>query len=157
MGLFDLLHGARNRASTLDDQARNRLMEAWGLDEGDLAERAPRKTDEGTPLEYDRAQWVRKLRHLLDELPDSEPRWEQLVREGRAKQFDEAWMRRLMLDEFAMMVRRAVADRVFTERERKKLDQARVLIGLNEAEASAIYSSVIKEAETFFGQHVEGT
>lgn len=156
MGLFDLLHGARNRASTLDEKARARLIEAWGLEEGDLSERSPEKTAGGTPLDYDRNQWVRKLRHVLDELPDSEPRWEVLVREGRAKQFDEAWMRRLMLDEFAMMVRRAVADRVFTERERKKLDLARYLIGLNEAEASAIYASVVQEAETFFGEHVEG-
>ncbi|QDV37979.1 hypothetical protein [Tautonia plasticadhaerens] len=157
MGLFELLHGARNRASTLDERTRSRLIEAWGLDEGDLAERAPEETAGGTPLDYDRTQWVRKLRHLLDELPDSEPRWEVLVREGRAKRFDETWMRGLMLDEFAMMVRRAVADRVFTERERKNLDQARSLIGLNEAEASAIYASVVREAESFFGEHVEGT
>ena len=157
MGLFDLLNGARHRASALDERTREKLMVAWGLDQDEVVAREPETTPEGTPLDYDRTQWVRKLRHILDELPDSEPRWGQLVQEARAKQFDETWMRRLMLDEFAMLVRRAVADRLFTERERRKLDQARFLIGLNEAEAEAVYGSVVREAETFFGEHVEGT
>ncbi len=115
-----------------------------------------RLTPEGAPLDYDRTQWLRKLKHILDELPDSEPRWEQLVREGRAKGFEESWMRHLMLEEFTLLVRRAVADRVFSERERRKLDLARVLVGLDQAQAEAIYASVVKEAETFFGEEVEG-
>lgn len=157
MGLFDLLNGARHRASTLDERTRGKLLEAWGLADEEVAARAPEVTPEGTPLDYDRTQWVRKLRHILDELPESEPRWGQLVQEARAKQFDEAWVRRLMLEEFAMMIRRAVADRLFTERERRKLDQARVLIGLNAEEARGIYANVVREAEAFFGEHVEGT
>jgi hypothetical protein len=157
MGLFDLLHGARDRASTLDDRSRAKLLEAWGLAEADVAnEQVPRYSAGETPLDYDRAQWLRKLKHILDELPDSEPRWEQLVREGRAKEFDDAWMRHLMLEEFSLLVRRAVADRVFSERERRKLDLARTLVGLDETEAKAIYASVVKEAETFFGEEVEG-
>lgn len=157
MGLFDLLHGARDRASTLDDRSRAKLLEAWGLAADDVArDRAPRSNAEGTELDYDRAQWLRKLKHILDELPDSESRWEQLVREGKAKGFDETWMRHLMREEFALLVRRAVADRVFSERERRKLDLARILVGLNESEAEAIYASVVKEAETFFGEEVEG-
>ncbi|MEW4566448.1 hypothetical protein AB1L88_01145 [Tautonia sp. JC769] len=157
MGLFDRLHGARDRASTLDDRSRAKLLEAWGLVEADVAnDQVPRYSAEGTSLDYDRAQWLRKLKHILDELPDSEPRWEQLVREGRAKGFDDAWMGHLMREEFALLVRRAVADRVFSERERRKLDQARILVGLSEAEAEAVYASVVKEAETFFGEEVEG-
>ncbi|RUL86121.1 hypothetical protein [Tautonia sociabilis] len=157
MGFLDLLHGARGRASTLDERSRANLLRAWGLDESDLEERTPEDAGEKNPLDYDRSQWGRKLRHILDGLPDSESRWEHLIQEGRAKRFDEDWMRGLMRDEFAMMVRRAVADRVFTDRERQKLDRARTLIGLDEDEARAISSSVVREAESFFGEQVEGT
>ena len=157
MGLFDHLHGARDRASALDDRSRAKLLEAWGLIEDDVAnDRISRYSTQGTPLDYDRTQWLRKLKHILDELPESESRWDQLVQEGRAKGFDEAWMRHLMHEEFALLVRRAVADRVFSERERRKLDLARYLVGLDETQAEAIYASVVKEAETFFGEEVEG-
>lgn len=156
MGLFDRLNGARERASAMDDRARMRLLEAWGLVEDETAERVPLPSFEKTTLDYDRAQWVRKLKHILDELPDGESRWEQLLREARAKEFDGAWMSRMMLEEFTLLVRRAVSDRVFTEREKRKLDQARTLVGLDEAQAEAIYAAVVKEAESFFGEEVEG-
>lgn len=156
MGLFDLLHGARDRASAMDERARTRLLEAWGLAEDEVADPAPRPIPADSALDFDRAQWIRKLKHILEELPDSEPRWEQLVRDARAKGFDEPWMRGMMLSEFALLVRRAVSDRVFTDREKRKLDLARSLVGLNEAEAEAIYASVVKEAEAFFGEQVEG-
>ena len=154
MGLFELLHGARHRASSLDDQTRNKLIKAWGLDGEEVAARRPEQAADGLSLDYDRVQWLRKLKHVLDELPDSEQRWPQLVTEARAKGFDEAWMRRMMTDEFALMARRAVADQYFDESERRRLDLARYLIGLTEKEAQAIFQSVVSEAEAFFGGHV---
>lgn len=156
MGLFDLLHSARQQDSEMDERTRAKLYQAWGLSEENQFDRTAEEKTSATPLDYDRIQWIRKLRHVLSELPDSEDRWETLVREGRAKQFEDAWMRQFMLDEFAMLVRQAVADRVFTDRERQKLEVARLLIGLNETEANAIYTTVIREAETFFGEEVEG-
>jgi len=157
MGIFHLLQGARRKTSALDDHSREKLMQAWGLERDELAERRPERTAEGTRLDYDRVQWERKLKHILDELPESEPRWEPLMREARALGFDEAWARRVMTDEFALMVRRAVADRLFSERERRKLDLARYLIGLTEEEAEAITRTIVQDAESFFGEHVEGT
>ena len=55
-----------------------------------------------------------------------------------------------------MLVRRAVADRVVTDAEHRKLDQARDMLGIADAEAEAILHDVVSEAETFFGKSVEG-
>lgn len=140
----------------MDDRARARLLEAWGLAEDEVTTSAPRPIAADSSLDYDRAQWVRKLKNILEELPDSEPRWEQLVRDARAKGFDESWMQGMMLGEFSLLVRRAVSDRVFTDREKRKLELARNLVGLSEVDAESIYASVVKEAESFFGEEVDG-
>ncbi len=60
-------------------------------------------------------------------------------------------------EEFALMVRRAVADRDITLQEHHKLDLARTLIGLSEDEAEATLHAIAAEAEAFFGKPVEGT
>jgi len=159
MKLFDLIRGARRKASDLDEPSRQKLLQAWGLDENDWNQagtatlQAPRP-DEAS-RDYDRMQWQRKLKRVLDELPDSEPEWPQLLTEAKAKGFEDDWVRQQMLDEFSLMVRRAVADRHFNEHERRKLDLARYLIGLTTQEAESIYAKVVKEAESFFGENVE--
>ena len=56
-----------------------------------------------------------------------------------------------------MLVRRAVADRVVTEAEHRKLDFARDLLGIPDREAESILDTVVAEAETFFGKSIEGT
>ena len=55
-----------------------------------------------------------------------------------------------------MLVRRAVADRLFTEAEHRKIDLARDLMGIPEPDAEEILHQVVVEAEKFFGGAVEG-
>ena len=112
-----------------------------------------------TPFEsgiYDRTQWAKKFKRVLAELPGSQPEWDDVAAEGRAMDFDPAWVAQFGREEFALLVRRAVADRVVTEAEHQKLDLARDLIGIPDAEAEAILHIVVAEAETFFGGAVEG-
>jgi len=70
--------------------------------------------------------------------------------------FDPAWVEQCGRDEFTLLVRRAVADRVVTEAEHRKIDMARDLIGIPDAEAVAILNQVVAEAESFFGGTIEG-
>jgi hypothetical protein len=105
---------------------------------------------------YDQTNWLKKLKRILDGLPESRPEWDDLVAEARALNFDPDWVARSQVDEFMLLVRRAVADGVFTEPEHRKLDLARDLIGIPEAEAEAALSSIVAEAESFFGKTIEG-
>ena len=112
-----------------------------------------------TPFEsgvYDRAQWAKKFKRVLAELPASRADWEDVAAEARAMDFDPAWVSQCGRDEFALLVRRAVADRVVTEAEHRTLDLARDLIGIPDDEAVAILHAVVAEAESFFGESVEG-
>jgi len=105
---------------------------------------------------YDRVQWAKKLKRVLNELPDSRAEWEDVAAEARAMDFDPAWVAQCGLDEFALLVRRAVADRVMTEAEHRKLDLARDLLAIPDAEAETILQAIIAEAESFFGGSIEG-
>ena len=58
-------------------------------------------------------------------------------------------------EEFEFVVRRAVADRVVSEEEHRKIDLARKLIGMSEADAEQILHSIMAEAEAFFGTPVK--
>jgi len=111
----------------------------------------------GTPGAYDLQQWRKKLKRILAELPVSKPQWADLMAEERAMGFDPAWVRMCQLEEFQLLVRRAVSDRHFTEAEHRNLDLARDLIGIPEAEAVAILHAIVAEAEAFFGKPVEGS
>lgn len=114
---------------------------------------------EETPFDgsaYDRNQWARKLKRVMEGLPDTRPEWEDVVAESKAMGFDPDWVASSLRDGFAMLVRRAVADRVVTESEHRTLDLARDLSGIPDAEAEAILHAVVAEAETFFGESVEG-
>ncbi len=64
---------------------------------------------------YDRAQWHKKLKRILDELPGSKPEWDALVYEARALELDPAWVAQAQREEFQLLVRRIVSDRVVTE------------------------------------------
>jgi hypothetical protein len=61
-----------------------------------------------------------------------------------------------MISEFSLMMRRAVADRHVTPEEHSKIDLARSLIDIPEAEAEAMLQAIVREAESFFGNAVEG-
>ena len=104
---------------------------------------------------YDRVQWEKKLKRILDALPGSRADWPDLVTEARALGFEPEWVRRRQVEEFQLLVRRAVSDRHFTEAEHLKLDLARDLIGIPEPEAEALLLAIVAEAEAFFGKPVE--
>jgi hypothetical protein len=166
MGIFDALNRARSGARGADDARR--LAAAWGLDEAEVHPAQTSDEDQPAPAlspsapveteasAYDRSQWLRKLKRVLDELPDSEAEWEPMETEGKALKLGDSWMRMAAIEEFTLMVRRAVADRVFTRREHEKIEHARRVIGLSEREAEAIVDGVIREAEQFFGGAIEG-
>lgn len=103
---------------------------------------------------YDRAQWHKKLKRILDELPESKSEWESLTYEARALELEPDWVLQCQGEEFLLLVRRVVSDRVVTESEHHKLDLARQLIGLTESEAEAVVHAVVAEAESFFGKPV---
>jgi hypothetical protein len=154
MGFFDTLRrvlGGEQRGPEAGTPAKD-VTAAWGLEEGGAANPA----DLGAGA-YDRANWQKKLKRVLGELPDSEHQWPELMAEAKALKLDPEWVTRCQVEEFMLLIRRAVSDRHFTEAEHRKLDLARDLIGIPEAEAEAALHSVVAEAETFFGKSVEGT
>ena len=106
--------------------------------------------------EFDRTLWAKKVKSVLERLPDSQAEWPDVLADSRAMDFDPEWVRRCIRDEFTMLVRRAVGDRVVTAAEHRKLDLARDLLGIADGEAEAILHTVVSEAETFFGKSVEG-
>ncbi len=153
MGFFDALRRSLGGGAAPEPTAREIEARFLGVDPDEL----PLSPE--TPFEsgaYDRAQWAKKLKRVLAELPDSRADWEDVAAEARAMDFDPAWVAQCGRDEFAMLVRRAVADRVVTEAEHRKLDLARDLLGIPDAEAVSILHAVVAEAETFFGGTVEG-
>jgi hypothetical protein len=118
-------------------------------------DRAAAPHEAATPGVYDLQQWQKKLKRILDELPASRPQWHDVIAEARALGFDPEWVHRCQVDEFQLLVRRAVSDRHFTEAEHLKLDLARDLIGIPEAEAEAVLHAIIAEAEAFFDKPVK--
>jgi hypothetical protein len=152
MGFFDALRrvlgGHHSQAHGLADSG---LAKAWGLD-APVAEKPA--SEEASA--YDRAQWLKRLKRILAELPASKGEWTVLVADAKALHFDPKWLEECQREEFRLLVRRAVSDRKFTEAEHRKLDLARDLMGIPEAEAEEILHAIVAEAETFFGRSVEG-
>jgi hypothetical protein len=146
MGFFDTLRRVLGSEPRPLDR---KVADAWGLDETEERGAADSSI-------YDRGQWQKKLKRILDELPASRPEWDALVTEARALNLDPAWVTKCQIDEFLLLMRRAVSDGVFSEAEHRKLDLARDLIGIPETEAEAALHSIVSEAETFFGKSVEG-
>ena len=170
MGFLDTL-GRVLRSDPNDrdgrDVDRRRLRDTWGLDEGGSASpEFPGEAPAADPaamaappetVAYDRDQWRRKLKLILEKLPASQGQWDEHIREAGALGFDTAWVEQCQREEFALMVRHAVADLGVTLQEHHKLDMARTLIGLTEAEAEATLREIAGEAEAFFGKPIEGT
>jgi hypothetical protein len=150
MGFLDALNGALGRGRQAGPSAQGKLAESWGL--SNLAEIGAQLE----ALDYDRVQWRKKLKRILEKLPASETEWEVMLTEARALGFDEEWMLRTQIEEFSLMVRRAVADCNVTPEEHRRLDHARTLIGLSEEDGATLVHSIVAEAEAFFGHSVEG-
>lgn len=132
-------------------ERRSRIASAWGLNRDDLV-----SPTAGDSSEYDAAQWLKRLKRVLSELPATELEWPELVRDARAKGFGNDWARKAEIEEFRYLVRQSVADGLINEFEHKKLELARSLIGLDESEAAAIVQETIAEAESIFGKPIEG-
>lgn len=155
----------RSHEQPPEDSLR-RFRDAWGLDPeaGELVEptdEAPAVEAPSAPgpdargaSEYDRTQWRRKLHHIFEAGPATNPEWPALLREARALNLDDAWVADGMREEFTMLIRSHIADRRLTEDERANLDAVRRRIGWTEAEAAAIVESVVAEARRFFGGDV---
>jgi hypothetical protein len=164
MGFLDALNGAVGRSRRGGASEQVRLAESWGLGETSHSEfpgPAPaaepvEMTAPPETLDYDRAQWRKKVKRILEKLPASQAEWEPMLTEARALGFDEAWVLQTELEEFRLMVRRAVADCNVTADEHRRLDLARSLIGLSEEDAEELLHAVVAEAEAFFGHSVEG-
>ncbi|CAN5890991.1 hypothetical protein BH23PLA1_BH23PLA1_34170 [soil metagenome] len=150
MGLFDSLR----KLPDADQDTRSKLLKAWGLEEESPLKHSPLAGNRNVSA-YDLAQWHKKLTRILAGLPDTEHEWPIMMSEAKALGFDKVWVMQVQVAEFQMLVRRAVADRILNEKERLKLDRARFLIGLTEAEAKEIYDTIIAEAESFFGGDVK--
>ena len=155
MGFFDTLRRALGGVPDAETEAPadRRINAAWGLDEPAAGEaHAPHPADSSA---YDRLQWEKKLKRVLDELPGSRPEWDVLTTEARALGFDPDWVAQRQVEEFLLLVRRAVSDRVITEEEHRTIDLARALIGIPENEAEAALHAILAEAESFFDKPVQ--
>jgi hypothetical protein len=168
MGFFDALKRVLSHEThpQVSEESRRRIRDAWGL--GDEEPEGETETDAGSAREsqssgsgqtaasgYDRAQWEKKLRKILDELPGSRGHWQELMADAHALGFDAAWTAGRQREEFAFLVRRAVAHRVVSEDDHSKLDLARKLIGMSEGEAEETLHSIMAEASAFFGSPVQ--
>ncbi len=161
MGFFAAL-GRLLRPTPVPEDARDRLLEAWGLENSPPPPPRPAPTATPSPSvakavasDYDRDQWRRKLKTLLERLPDSRSLWNDFVADATALNLDPEWIRQAQREEFTLLLRRAVADRTITPEEQGNLELARSLIGLPEAEATGLLDQVIAEAETFFGKAID--
>jgi len=147
MGFFDTVR----RVLHIDNHPASEVAQAWGLDEE--TEPGAEAAEAGL---YDRAQWQKKLKRILEGLPTSKSEWADLAADARALNLDPKWIEKIETAEFTLLVRKAVSDRHFTEEEHRKLDLARDLIGISEERAEAILHAVVAEAEKFFGKKVDG-
>jgi len=113
----------------------------------------PAVDDDGA--NYDRTNWRKKLKSILDRLPDSQSEWGDFMAEASALNFDPEWVNDCLKAEFEMLIRKVVSDRVVSPQEHQKLETARLLINMPEAEAIALVDKIVAEAEAFFGKPVE--
>jgi hypothetical protein len=163
MSFFHALGRILGGRSKLDDQEQQHLISAWNLYDdssrpaGSLVEETSADAaSDAKAAPYDQGQWRRKLKSILEKLPQSQARWADLAAEVRALKLDPDWVRQAFREEFTLLVRRAVADGVVTPEEHKRIDLARHLVGLPEAEAEEILYAVVTEAEAFLGKPVAG-
>ena len=153
MGFFDAL--SRVLSGNKTPQYTSREIEAihLGVDPDELPIAPEEQFEAG---DFDRTLWAKKVKSVLERLPESQGEWADVMTESKAMDFPPAWIKQCVREEFTMLVRRAVADRVVTDAEHRKLDFARDLLGIPDAEAEKILDAVVAEAETFFGKSVEG-
>ena len=95
MGFFSALKRLLPHASHAEasDESRQRIRAAWGLDDEEVDTDTADRGDDSPPPNaargtnasaFDRAQWQKKLRRILDELPGSQPQWHDLMTDAHA-------------------------------------------------------------------------
>jgi hypothetical protein len=162
MGFFDALKRilSHNTHPHATDADRKRIRDAWGLDDDEPTMEPNPEGKSSAPGEasasaYDRAQWEKRLRKILDELPGSRSHWQELMTEAHALKLEPEWIADRQREQFGFLVRKAVSDRVVSEEDHQKLELARKLIGMPEAEAEATLHAIMAEATAFFGMPVK--
>jgi hypothetical protein len=163
MGFLDTLKKLFGDEKSLMGNQRARLAEAWGMAEADLTPPEieataadPNYLPRGGGADYDRNRWRRKLRLILDELPGSRGQWEDFVADAHALKFDVHWMDSVGREEFALLVRRLLSDRVLTPAEHEQIDIARTLLRMTEEQAEEVVHQIAGEAEAIFGKKIRG-
>ena len=165
MGFLDAVRGWAGLSGGRDLDSRRLIDSAIGDGGGSAHPEFPGKVPAANPealaappqtSAFDREQWRKKLRNILEHLPRSRDHWDDLQQEAGALEFGRDWIVRSYREEFAMMVRQVVSDRVVTPEEHRNLDLARALMGIPDAEAEATFHDIVGEAERFFGGAVEG-
>lgn len=151
MGFLNALRKAITGEEQLEVDPK--VADAWGLAEEELVESAEPNAEAS---QYDKSQFQKRVKRVLDGLPATEGEWQDVVADAKALNLPQELIDKIMVDEFLLLIRRAVADRHVTEAEHKKLDLARYLIGIPEEAAEATLNTVVQEAEKFFGGQVEG-
>lgn len=161
MGFLKTLERLVGLGAAEPEEERARFLAAWesyGDERPEVPEFPSDKVmgaDE-TGLDYDRAQWLKKLKRVLEDLPESRPTWSQLEAEVKTLGLAPEWVSRAYRAEFTMLVRQKLADCGLNSSERETLELARELTGLSNEEALAILREVTREAQSFFGRDVEG-
>jgi hypothetical protein len=105
---------------------------------------------------YDRDQWRKKVKLLLEKLPGSQEQWPDLQQDASALSLGDEWVNQVYHEEFELLVRKVVSDRVVTRAEHRNLDLARELMQIPDPEAERTLQRIVQEAESFFGKKVEG-
>jgi hypothetical protein len=156
MGFFNALRRVLSPTTHehLPEETKQRIRDAWGLDDEDVANESA-EGGSSPASAYDRSQWQKRLKRILDELPDSQSEWVDLMGDANALELEPSWIKDRQREEFSFLIRRAVSDRVVTEEEHHKLDLARSLIGISEVEAEESLHAIMAEAESFFGAPVQ--
>ena len=163
MGFFNALKRLLPHASQGDanEEARQRIRAAWGLDDDESRPKGTSQAESRATLTaisnasgFDRDQWQKKLRRILDELPGSQPQWHDLMTEAHALQLESDWIADRQREEFTFVIRRAVADKVISEADHHKLDLAQADRDVRGRSRSRP-AQVLAEAEAFFGAPVK--
>jgi hypothetical protein len=158
MGFFDVLKGFLSSAvhHGASHDARARIRDAWGLDDESPA--APPESTSISPTAdadsasaYDVEQWRKKLRRIFEDLPSSKSEWPAMMTEARAYNLNDEWIAARLAEEFTLLIRGVVADRLLSEADHERIETARKLIGITESQAETAVQAIVAEAEQFFG------
>jgi hypothetical protein len=143
MGFLDALRRSLGGQASADYTPREVEAAFLGVDPDTLpiAEETPFNASN-----YDRTQWAKKVKRVLEGLPETRGDWDDVVAESKAMGFEADWVALRFRTAFTLLIRRAVADRIVTDAEHRNIDLARDLIGIPEAEAETMLQEVVAEA-----------